>query len=139
MYLLTLSDKFFPNYKLKLMPVITSFTLSDGVLQSHLVSSFLDFALSKIPILRITSILLFIVIPVGESDIHRHAECLKDQLGQLNRIFNLLLELLVRAVDMGVVLGKTANPGESAKFPGLLIPVNGTKLSKPKRKVAITP
>src|SRR5690625_6055665 len=87
-----------PNNKVNLRPVKTSFTLSDGVLQSHLVSSFLDFALSTIPILRITSILLFIVIPVGESDIYTHAECLTDQLGQLTRIFNLLLELLVREI-----------------------------------------
>src|SRR5690625_5819794 len=38
-----------PNNKVNLRPVNTSFTLSDGVLQSHLVSSFLVFEISTIP------------------------------------------------------------------------------------------
>ena len=38
---------------------------------------------------------------------------------------------------MGVILGHSANPGETVQYAGLLVTINRTKLEHPKRKLAV--
>src|SRR5206468_12353712 len=66
------------------------------------------------------------------------SERVEEEAGELDAVGELLADLLVGAEQVGVVLGETADAGETGQLAGLLEAVDGAELGKAHWQVAVT-
>src|SRR5699024_9677867 len=123
--------------KINFGSVETGFTAANGVIQLLFVGHLSDFLLCAIPEFCFTAVLIFIAIAEGKTDIHRHIEDAEYQFGKVNDVFNFVLQLIVRAVDVRIILSKSSNPRHPAHFTGLFVALHGSKLGQTQGKLAI--
>ena len=113
--------------------------LADEVVEAHLVGHVLDLALGAFPERRVAAVLVGIVVAEGQARGHVHPERLEDELGEVHHALDLVLELVVGGVEVGVVLREAAHTGEAVKLAGLLVAVDRAELGEAHGQVAVRP
>ena len=113
------------------------FALTDEVLQSHFIGYFLDLALGALPESQIATIFFGIVVTETQSRGNVHVEGAEHQLRELHHILDLFLELILRAVNVGIVLRESPHATQSVQLTRLLIPIHGAKLRQSHWQIAV--
>ena len=85
---------------------------------------------------------VFITLGIAEPESHAEVfegEALEHFEREVDAALHLPLHLLVGAEDVGVVLGKAADPRHAAEFTRLLVAVDRAKLGQPERQLLVAP
>ena len=88
----------------------------------------------------VAAYVFFLVVRVAERDLSLKVvefQSLEDIEDNVHHLQELILYLVGGAVDMGVVLRKTAYSGQAVELTALLIAVNGAELGKAQREIAV--
>ncbi len=64
-------------------------------------------------------------------------ESLEDMENNIHHFKELILDLVLSAIEVRIILRKPANPGQAVQLAALLIPIYRSELCKAQRKIAI--
>ena len=94
--------------------------------------------LGLVPVFRGTDIFVTFRIAERKADaVIVHAECGEDFFYQIEAAFDFLSDLIGRAEEMGVVLGKAADAGHAAEFTGLFPAIDRAEFCEADGEVAV--
>ena len=85
---------------------------------------------------------VFVAGRIAERKLHAvilEADRLQHEQHKVERDAELVLDLLGRAEEMGVVLSEAADAEHAVEFARLLVAIDGAELGEPHRQVAVTP